>query len=173
VMPDLASFGKIIGGGGPLSVVAGRAELLNLADPRKRGEANYAYFNGTLHGNPVAAAATMATLDELQKPGFYEKLNGATADFCREAQDIFNRRNIPALAFNSGSLWQFLFCKTPPQNYAEYAAGDLKSARRLDAAMLRRGNYMLPGVRRFISAVHAPDSLQKTLRDLDSVCKAW
>ncbi len=171
VIPDLASFGKIIGGGGPLSAVAGRAELLDLADPRKRGAANYAYFNGTLHGNPVAAAATMATLDELQTPDFYEKLNAAADDFCKEAQAIFNRRNIPAIAFNTGSLWQFLFCKKPPQNYAELAAGGLRESRRLDSEMLRRGNYMLPGVRRFISAAHAPESMQKTLRDLDAACK--
>lgn len=173
VTPDLASFGKIIGGGGPLSAVAGKAELLDLADPRKKGEANYAYFNGTLHGNPVAAAATTAVLDELQTPGFYETLNETAAGFCQEAQRILNRRNIPALAFYTGSMWQFLFCQTPPQNYAEYAAGGMQEARRLDSEMLRRGNYMLPGVRRFVSAVHSPESLQKTLRDLDAVCAAF
>lgn len=171
ITPDLATFGKIVGGGGPLSAVVGRAALVDLADPRKRGKENYAYFNGTLHGNPVAAAATTAVLDELQTPGFYEKLNGIAAGFCREAQNIFNRRNIPALAFCTGSMWQFLFCKTPPQNYAELAASNLAAARKLDSEMLRRGNYILPGVRRFVSAVHAEESLQKTLRDLDAVCK--
>lgn len=173
VLPDLASFGKIVGGGGPLSAVAGRTELVDLADPRKKGESNYAYFNGTLHGNPVAAAATTAALDELQKPGFYEGLDKMTEDFCREAQAILDRNDIPAIAFCAGSLWQFLFCKQPPQNYAELAASDMASARRLDAEMMRRGNYMLPGVRRFVSVAHSPASLQKTLSDLDAVCRAW
>ena len=173
IAPDLAAFGKIVGGGGPLSAVAGRAELLDLADPRKKGQADYAYFNGTLHGNPLAAAATLATLDELQAPGFYENLNGATADFCAEADRIFAKHYIPATTMHTGSLWQFLFCKKPPQNYAELAASDMASARKLDSAMLRRGNYMLPGVRRFVSAAHQQASLQKTLSDLDAVCRSW
>jgi len=49
ITPDLASFGKVIGAGGPLSCVAGRAEILDLCDPRRKGEPDYVYFNGTLH----------------------------------------------------------------------------------------------------------------------------
>ena len=173
ITPDLATFGKIIGGGGPLSVVVGKAELVSLADPRKRGDADYAYFNGTLHGNPVAAAATLAMLDELQATGFYDSLGGITRDFCAEAEKIFARHKVPAIVCNTGSLWQFLFMAKPPQNYVELAAGDMAATRRLDMEMLRCGNYMLPGVRRFMSAVHKPESLQKTLADLDNACREW
>jgi len=75
VTPDLASYGKIVGGGGPLGCVAGRADLVGLADPRHKGRPDYAYVNGTLHGNPVAAAAGLATLRVLEAPGFYERLD--------------------------------------------------------------------------------------------------
>ena len=61
----LGTHGKVVGGGGPLSCVAGRADVISLCDPKLKGQPGYAYFNGTLHGNPVAAAATMAMLDEL------------------------------------------------------------------------------------------------------------
>ncbi len=172
ITPDLASFGKVVGGGGPLAIVAGKAEIINLADPARRGKENYAYFNGTLHGNPVAAAATLATLDELQKPGFYESLNAAAGSFCREAEKIFARHNVPAIAANEGSLWQFLLMPKPPRSFADIAASDMPAARRLDSEMLRRGNYILPGVRRFVSAVHGEAELQKTLRDLDEICRA-
>ena len=172
IVPDLASFGKVIGGGGPLAAIAGKAEIINLADPARKGKDNYAYFNGTLHGNPVAAAATLATLDELQKKNFYQSLNAATESFCKEAQNILNKNNIPALAVSAGSLWQFLFTDKTPKSFADIAASDMAAARRLDSEMLRRGQYMLPGVRRFVSAVHGEKEFEETLRALDDSCRA-
>ena len=170
ITPDLASFGKVIGGSGPLSAVAGRSEILNLADPARRGQSNYAYFNGTLHGNPVAAAMTLATLDELAKPGTYEKLNTATADFCAQAQSIINHHGLPAIAANVGSLWQFLFLPSPPRSQADMTLNDSTAMKRLDSEMMRRGHYMLPGVRRFISCVHGKREFTDTLKSLETVC---
>ena len=172
VTPDLASFGKVIGGSGPLSVVAGKAEIIDLADPAKKGQPDYAYFNGTLHGNPVAAAATLATLDELAKPGTFEMLNAATDDFCEEAQAVLDRHGVPAIAANVGSLWQFLFMAKPPRNQADMMAGDVAAMRRLDTEMMKRGQYALPGVRRFVSCVHTEREFEETLKALDASCAA-
>ena len=80
VIPDLATYGKIIGGGGPIACVAGKAEIIDCVNPRHKGSAHYAYINGTLHGNPVAAAAGLATLKVLRQPGFYDDLNAKSAD---------------------------------------------------------------------------------------------
>ena len=82
VLPDLASYGKIVGGGGPLGCVGGKAEFMNLMNPLNKGQANYSYVNGTLHGNPMAAVAGLATLAELKKPGFYRKLHARADDLC-------------------------------------------------------------------------------------------
>ncbi len=172
VTPDLACFGKVIGGSGPLSVVAGKAEIIDLADPARKGAPDYAYFNGTLHGNPVAAAATLAALDELAKPGTYDALNAASDAFCAEAQAVLDHHGVPAIAANVGSLWQFLFMPRPPRNQADVAAGDTAAMRRLDSEMMRRGQYMLPGVRRFVSCVHGPAEFEETLRALDESCRA-
>ena len=172
IAPDLASFGKVIGGSGPLSAVAGRAEILDLADPARKGRADYAYFNGTLHGNPVAAAATLATLDVLAEPGAYDRLNAATDAFCAEAQRVLDRHGLPAIAANVGSLWQVLFMPRAPRNHADMAAGDAAAMRRLDSEMVRRGQYMLPGVRRFVSCVHGESEFEETLAALDASCRA-
>jgi len=172
ITPDLATFGKVIGGSGPLSVVAGKAEIIDLADPAKKGQPDYAYFNGTLHGNPVAAAATLATLDELAKPGTYDRLNATADDFCAEAQTILDRHNVPAIAANVGSLWQFLFMARPPRSQADMIAGDASAMRRLDTEMMKRGQYMLPGVRRFMSCVHREAEISETLAALDATCKS-
>ena len=105
VKPDLSTHGKVIGGGGPLSCIAGRADVVDLSDPRLKGQPGYTYFNGTLHGNPVAAAATMAMLDELGKPGVYQRMNGFADDLCRETQKVLDQHGIPAIAQHTGSLW--------------------------------------------------------------------
>ena len=172
VTPDLASFGKVVGAGGPLSCVAGRAEVLGLCDPRRKGEPDYVYFNGTLHGNPVAAAATLTLLDELARPGTYEQLNAFADQACAECQKVLDRHGLPAIAENTGSLWQILFMTRRPETQADILAGDAAAARRLDADCMKRGIYALPGVRRFFSTAHGEAELENTLSILDDACRA-
>ena len=71
VEPDLATYGKIIGGGGPLGCVTGKLAIIDRANPHHKGQPDYAYINGTLHGNPIAAAAGLATLEIIQ-PDIFE-----------------------------------------------------------------------------------------------------
>src|SRR5437879_4666090 len=75
VVPDLAAFGKVIGGGFALAAVCGPAEIMKHFDPALEGPAEYVAQAGTLKGNPVAAVAGPATLAELRKPGTYERLH--------------------------------------------------------------------------------------------------
>jgi glutamate-1-semialdehyde 2,1-aminomutase len=77
VTPDLATYGKIIGGGYPVSAIAGRADILELANPRRGGQADYVFISGTLSGNPIGAVAGSATLAELAQPDVYERLEHA------------------------------------------------------------------------------------------------
>jgi glutamate-1-semialdehyde 2,1-aminomutase len=172
VTPDLATYGKVVGGSGPLSCVAGRAEIVDLADPARKGQMDFAYFNGTLHGNPVAAAATLATLDELARPGTHDRLNAYADDFCREAQKVLDANGVRAIACNTGSLWQILFVAARPRNQADMLAGDAAAMRRLDTELLKRGQYNIPGVRRFFSLAHGEREMEETLKALDASCRA-
>jgi len=173
VKPDLSTHGKVIGGGGPLSCIAGRAEVIGLSDPNLKGQAGYSYMNGTLHGNPVAAAATMALLDELSKPGVYERMNGFATDLCRESQKILEQHAIPAITQHTGSLWQILFMAKTPRNQADMLASDQEAMRRLDTLLMKQGQYVLPGVRRFVSTVHTAEDLEDSLRGLDIACREF
>jgi len=173
VKPDLSTHGKVVGGGGPLSCIAGRAEVIGLSDPKLKGEPGYTYFNGTLHGNPVAAAATMAMLDELDKPGVYERMNGFADELCRETQKVLDQHGIPAIAEHTGSLWQILFMAQTPHNQADILASDQAAMRKLDTLLMKQGQYVLPGVRRFVSAVHTEQDLEETLRGLDAACREF
>jgi glutamate-1-semialdehyde 2,1-aminomutase len=173
IKPDLSTHGKVVGGGGPLSCIAGRADIIDLSDPKLKGQPSYTYFNGTLHGNPVAAAATMAMLDELGKPGVYEHMNGFADDLCRESQKVLDRHGIPAIAEHTGSLWQILFMDKTPRNQADILAGDQTAMRKLDTLLMKQGQYLLPGVRRFVSTVHSAQDLEETLRGLDTACRKF
>ncbi len=173
IKPDLSTHGKVIGGGGPLSCIAGRADVIDLSDPNRKGQAGYTYINGTLHGNPVAAAATMAMLDELSQPGTHNRLNRFADDLCRESQTVLDRHSIPAIAQNTGSLWQILFTDNTPRNQADILACDQASMRRLDSLLMKQGQYILPGVRRFVSTVHTQQDLEDTIRGLDIACREF
>ena len=172
VQPDLASYGKVVGGGGPLGCVAGRKDVVDCADPRRKGRSDYAYINGTLHGNPVASAASMATLDVLSEPGFHERLNARAEDFYREMQAVLDARGVPARVIGRASLWQFFFAERPPRNQVDVFASDLERGIRLDLGLLERGIYVLPNVRRFVSAVHTEEDFDRTLTALDEACAA-
>jgi glutamate-1-semialdehyde 2,1-aminomutase len=173
VKPDLSTHGKVVGGGGPLSCIAGRADVIGLSDPRLKGQPGYTYFNGTLHGNPVAAATTMAMLDELGKPGVYDRMNGFADNLCRESQKVLDQHGIPAIAEHTGSLWQILFMDKTPRNHADVLASDQVSMRKLDTLLMKQGQYVLPGVRRFVSTEHNATDLEDTLRGLDTACREF
>ena len=172
VMPDLASYGKIVGGGGPLGCVGGRADIIEGANPKKKGQSDYAYINGTLHGNPVAAAAGLATLKVLENAGFYEELHAKADTLTNTLQGVFDRQGVPALVAGSHSLWQILFMTKPPERYADILASDQAAMRALDLELLKRGVYVLPGVRRFVSAVNTEADLAQTADALEEVCQA-
>jgi glutamate-1-semialdehyde 2,1-aminomutase len=72
VRPDLTTLGKIIGGGYPLAAFGGRADVMAIFDARRAGAVSH---GGTFNGNPVAAAAGLATLREMT-PGAYTRLDG-------------------------------------------------------------------------------------------------
>lgn len=75
VEPDLVCYGKIVGGGFPLSAIGGRREIMELADPARADSHDFVHVSGTLSGNPVSAVAGLATLEELDRPGVYDRLH--------------------------------------------------------------------------------------------------
>lgn len=171
VTPDLATYGKIVGGGGPGSLVAGRREIMGQADPVIRGQDSYAYVNGTLHGNPIGCVAGMATLQELRTPGFYDRLHARTETFKGQVQTILDDHGLEAKAWGTGSLWQTVFMDRVPTRHADMMKANMALTKELDRQLLLRGIYVLPGVRRFVSSVHTDDDFAVTYEAFDQACK--
>ena len=172
VTPDLASYGKIVGGGGPVGCVGGPAEIMEQCNPVNRGKSDYAYINGTLHGNPIGCAAGLATLEELRTPGFYDRLHSRAADIQNRCQEVLDAHKLPALVIGRGSLWQIVFMDREPENFSDFIQADMASTRELDLHQMRNGLYVLPAVRRFVSSVHSDKDFEDTVKALDAACSA-
>ena len=170
VTPDLAAYGKIVGGGGPLGCVAGRADIIECCNPAKRGHADYAYVNGTLHGNPIAAVAGLATLEVIVQPGFHATLNNRADRFRAAMQAVLDEYQLPARIAGRASFWQPLFIDHEPRDAMDLLVSDMPRARRLDHLWLKHGVFVLPGVRRFFSAAHDEADLARTLEALHAAC---
>jgi glutamate-1-semialdehyde 2,1-aminomutase len=104
VRPDLCALGKALGGGYPLGAVAGRADVLDLVKEERLGEPGYVWFASSLGGNPVSAAAGLATLAELRRPGTYERLFALGEEVRAGLRALLAEAGIPAQVQGDGPL---------------------------------------------------------------------
>ncbi|HEX5165392.1 MAG TPA: aminotransferase class III-fold pyridoxal phosphate-dependent enzyme [Thermomicrobiales bacterium] len=104
VTPDLATYGKIIGGGYPLSAICGRREIMELASPRRNGQPDYVFISGTLSGNPIGATAGLVTLTELRQPGAYERLDQVGERLRRGFNDVAEEFDLPLEMRGEGAV---------------------------------------------------------------------
>lgn len=173
IKPDLATYGKIIGGGLPVGAVAGRADVMDQADPTNKGGAGYVYQNGTLQGNPLGSAAALACIGVLEEPGFYDRLFGIADRLRKGLQEVFDRHQMGVLVFGEGPMWHFLFTDRVPTNYRDILASDNKKLIRFDVELIRQGIFVLPANRRFVSIAHTDRDLEDTFVAFDRACRAF
>ncbi|MCJ8142332.1 aminotransferase class III-fold pyridoxal phosphate-dependent enzyme [Ancylobacter sp. A5.8] len=173
VTPDMATFGKIIGGGLPVGAVTGRADIMDQADPTRKGYATYVYQNGTLQGHPLGCATALATLDILEEPGIYDR-TFAMADKLRAGmQKVMDSHDMGLLVFGDGPMWHMLLTEKAPTNWRDIVATDLAKLASIEVELINEGIFILPGNRRFISTVHTDADLDATFAAADRACVAW
>jgi len=162
VVPDLVAFGKIIGGGYPLAAVAGRRETLALSNPRAKG-AGYTYISGTLNGNPLAAAAGLATLNELEKPGVYERLDSLGRRLREGFTATTAKLGIPAQVLGVGPMANLYFTARPIRDYRDAQSEDKALKQRLQRDLLQVGILANFAAKLYLSTAHQESDLEATL----------
>jgi glutamate-1-semialdehyde 2,1-aminomutase len=167
VIPDLACYGKIIGGGLPLAAVCGRRDILDLANPRRRGSKEHVWLSGTFNGNPLSAVAGLAVLSELEKPGAYQRLNAAGERIRTGLCEIFRRRGVPAQVVGVGSLANVYASSTPINDYRSLQRADMGLTHRLWIELIRRGVLTNLPAKLYLSLVHTDEDLERTLTAFD------
>jgi glutamate-1-semialdehyde 2,1-aminomutase len=170
VVPDLCTLGKVIGGGFPLAAIAGRAEIMAHFDRAKVGDENFLVQIGTLSGNPVAAAAGLATLAILRRPGAYEQIHATGKELMGALGGLLRGAGIAAQISGEPPLWDVVFSPEPVRDYRTTLAGDPEMMRRFNALLRERG--ILKGESKYyISLAHTPDDIQFTIDAWTSAIK--
>ncbi len=166
---DLTTMGKIIGGGVPVAAYAGRAELMNHVAPL-----GPVYQAGTLAGNPLAMRAGIATLNELSKPGIYERIDELAKKLVAGLRAVFADAGIPAQVNSIGSLSTIFFTPHTVSNYSDAKRSDTKVYARFFGEMLNRGIFLAPSQfeAAFVSAAHTNGDMDRTIIAASDALKA-
>jgi glutamate-1-semialdehyde 2,1-aminomutase len=161
VVPDLCTLGKVIGGGFPLAAIAGRTEIMAHFDRGAVGDEGFLMQIGTLSGNPVAAAAGLATLDVLHRPGAYDSLFATGRELMRNLDGLLKDAGIPAQVIGEPPLFDVVFAAEPVRDYRGVIRGDAELMRRFNALLRERG--ILKGEQKYyVSLAHTPDDIRHT-----------
>jgi glutamate-1-semialdehyde 2,1-aminomutase len=159
VNPDLTALGKVIGGGLPVGAFGGAAEIMDQLSPD-----GPVYQAGTLSGNPLAMAAGLAQLRELERINGWKLLEELGAQFEELTRSAINHAKIDVTFNRIGSMFCLFFASGLIVDVASARGSDLKTFARFFHACLKRGIYFAPSQFEtgFISTAHTPDDLERT-----------
>jgi glutamate-1-semialdehyde 2,1-aminomutase len=164
IVPDLACYGKVIGGGYPVSAVVGKRELLQLADPRQKGRGQYCFLSGTLTANPVACAAGVATLHVLRQAGVYERLHLIGRQLAEGLRQAGGHAGVPLQVLGDGPVLQVFFTDDRPlRQHRDLLRADKRKAISFGHELIRRGVYCTPGGKLYLSLAHTDQDVDRTI----------
>jgi glutamate-1-semialdehyde 2,1-aminomutase len=160
VSPDLSCFGKIIGGGLPVGAFGGRAEIMDLLSPL-----GPVYQAGTLSGNPLAMAAGIAALEELQLSNAYGKLEALGNQYVTGMREAAKAAGVPMQLNAVGSMFCGYFTSQPVHNLADAMKSDRERFKRFFHGMLEEGIYLAPSQFEagFLSTAHTAADIDQTV----------
>jgi len=166
VMPDLTTLGKIIGGGMPVGAYGGKKEIMDRIAPE-----GPVYQAGTLSGNPLAMAAGIATLAELNKPGVYAELDQKADSLTNGIRDAARESGITVQVDRVGSVFGMFFNDKPVKNMSDAKSCDLDRFTKYYSAMLEQGIYLAPSQFEsgFVSTAHRDEQISKTIQAIQTV----
>jgi glutamate-1-semialdehyde 2,1-aminomutase len=174
VVPDLATYGKAVTCGLPLAAICGKGELMDTADPARKGTLEYACLSGTLSGNPLACAAGLAALTELSRPQVYARLAALGRRLREGMAAIACEAGVPFQALGEGPIVQpvFLDPTQPVIQEIDLKKADGKRATRLGLELVRRGIFVVPGSKMYLSLAHTDADIEATLAVFSEALRA-
>lgn len=147
VIPDLSVYAKAIASGFSLAAIAGRADIIDLV---QEGVTHA----GTYNGNPIVLAAAKATLDYLDRERPYDRLAGEALRLAAGVREVFEAHGVTGTAHAVGPIVQVALGRSAVTSVPDYLASDWAAYDQLIVALLRRGQFVLPGGRWYLSTAH-------------------
>ncbi len=160
ITPDLATFGKAIAGGMPLSAVAGKKEIM---DYISRSEV---FHMGTMNGNALCTAGALATLDILEEDdgSCYKKMNALSAQLTAEMKKEAEQVGVPLVINNIGSVFHTMIIdEEEVQTFAQYEKRDAKRFAKLAEFLLLEGVMVRPSGLWYLSTAHTEEDIENTI----------
>jgi len=172
VRADIVTYGKVIGGGLPVGAFAAKDEIMNHLAPN-----GPVYQAGTLSGNPLAMAAGLAMLTELNEhPEIFESINQKTAYLHKGLERVFEEASVPVQINRVGSMISVHFSKNPVIDFetsAQAASGD--AFKKYFHGLLKRGVYIAPSAYEswFLCDALTKDDLDFTIEATQDIIQNW
>lgn len=166
ISPDLTCLGKIIGGGLPVGAYGGRRKIMAHIAPQ-----GPVYQAGTLSGNPLAMAAGIATLKQLNEPGFYETLDKKSDRLATGLERAAENAGIKVMVERAGSMLGLFFTDRAVRNFDDAKTSNLKMFSDYYKGMLEEGIYLAPSQFEvlFVSAAHDTEHIDTTIKAAETV----
>lgn len=159
ITPDLTALGKVIGGGLPVGALGGKAEIMDYLAPD-----GPVYQAGTLSGNPLALAAGIAQLRELERRNGHARLEEIGSAFEAGTRDALKRAGKRYTLHRTGSMFCLFFTEKPILRVGDVKQADFEAFRRFFWACLERGVYLAPSQYEagFLSLAHDEGDIART-----------
>lgn len=160
ITPDLTTLGKIIGGGLPVGAFGGRAEIMDCISPL-----GPVYQAGTLSGNPVAMAAGLAQLRELERTDAWSRLEFLGARLEEGVRQFLHDTHLPYVFKRCGSMFCLFFTSEDVVDLATARKSDFATYRRFFLSLLDQGIFVAPSPFEtgFISTAHTEADIDATI----------
>lgn len=160
ITPDLTTLGKVIGGGLPVGAFGGRADIMDCVSPL-----GPVYQAGTLSGNPIAMAAGLAQLRELEATDAYTRLENLGARLEEGIRRLLHDLRLPLTFKRSGSMFCLFFTTQDVVDLTTATTGDFDLFRHYFLSMLEQGIYVAPSPYEtgFLSTAHTEADIDATL----------
>ncbi|MFT5231863.1 MAG: glutamate-1-semialdehyde 2,1-aminomutase [Saprospiraceae bacterium] len=171
VQADIITFGKVIGGGLPVGAFAAREEIMNYLAP-----IGPVYQAGTLSGNPLAMAAGIAMLKELNDhPEIFKSIAAKTERLHLGMESVLKKHNIPSTINRVGSMISVHFSNEPVVDFASAAAASGERFNLFFHGLLAQGIYIAPSAFEtwFISDALSNEDIDKTVRAVEHIVSQW
>ena len=169
IRADLAVYGKIIGGGMPVGAYGGRKDIMEYVSP-----SGAVYQAGTLSGNPIATAAGISQLSQLENPEIYNHIDRMGERLHIGLDRIVHSINIKAAVTRVGSLVCLFFGVEQADSFDSVKNADKKAYAKYFHAMLNNGVYLPPAQfeAMFVSYAHKENDIDYTLNAAESALKS-
>lgn len=160
ISPDLTAMGKVIGGGLPVGAFGGRADIMDCLAPN-----GPVYQAGTLSGNPLAMAAGLSQLHEMEMLDGYGKLEKLGAQLEAGTRSLLTEKGLDYQFNRVGSMFCLFFTDEEIINLDSVMTADTAAFRKFFTSMLEQGVYMAPSPYEtgFISVSHGEPEISRTL----------